>query len=85
MKSIIYLLIICFSIVSCRQEEASTAVLDTENGNFTYSAEGSTRLIIMDIPIGSGKSSLIFDTGGLGLLLDSLTAAQCLNMKKLLI
>ena len=37
----------------------------------------------MDIPIGSGKSSLIFDTGGLGLLLDSLTAAQCLNMKKL--
>lgn len=83
MKSIIYLLIICFSIVSCRQEEASTAVLDTENGNFTYSAEGSTRLMIMDIPIGSEKRSMIFDTGGLGLLLDSLTAAQCLNLKKL--
>ena len=83
MNSVIYLLILCFSVVSCRQEIASTAVLDAEDGNFTYSAEGSTRLIIMDIPIGSGKSSLIFDTGGLGLLLDSLTAAQCLNMKKL--
>ena len=83
MKSVIYLLLICFSVVSCRQEEASTAVLDAEDGTFTYSAEGSTRLIIMDIPIGSGKSSMIFDTGGLGLLLDSLTAAQCLNMKKL--
>ena len=83
MKSVIYLLILCFSVVSCRQEIASTAVLDAEDGNFTYSAEGSTRLIIMDIPIGSGKNSLIFDTGGLGLLLDSLTAAQCLNMKKL--
>lgn len=83
MKSAVYLLILCFSVVSCRQEIASTAVLDAEDGNFTYSAEGSTRLIIMDIPIGSGKSSMIFDTGGLGLLLDSLTAAQCLNMKKL--
>jgi len=65
------------------QEVRSTMVLNAEDGNFTYSAEGSTRLIIMDIPIGSGKSSMIFDTGGLGLLLDSLTAAQCLNMKKL--
>ena len=83
MKSVIYLLILCFSVVSCRQEIASTAVLDAEDGNFTYSAEGSTRLLIMDIPIGSRKSSMIFDTGGLGLLLDSLTAAQCLNMKKL--
>ncbi len=83
MKSAVYLLILCFSVVSCRQEIASTTALDAEDGNFTYSAEGSTRLIIMDIPIGSGKSSLIFDTGGLGLLLDSLTAAQCLNMKKL--
>ncbi len=83
MKSAIYLLILCFSVVSCRQEIVSTAVLDAGSGNFTYSAEGSTRLIIMDIPIGSGKSSMIFDTGGLGLLLDSLTAAQCLDMKKL--
>ena len=83
MKSVIYLLILCFSVVSCRQQIASTAVLDAEDGNFTYSAEGSTRLLIMDIPIGSRKSSMIFDTGGLGLLLDSLTAAQCLNMKKL--
>ena len=83
MKSVIYLLILCFSVVSCRQEIASTAVLDAEDGNFTYSSEGSNRLIIMDIPIGSGKSSMIFDTGGLGLLLDSLTAAQCLDMKKL--
>ena len=83
MKSVIYLLILCFSVVSCRQEIASTAVLDAEDWNFTYSAEGSTRLLIMDIPIGSRKSSMIFDTGGLGLLLDSLTAAQCLNMKKL--
>ena len=83
MKSAVYLLILCFSVVSCRQEIASTTVLDAEDGTFTYSAEGSTRLIIMDIPIGSGKSSMIFDTGGLGLLLDSLTAAQCLNMKKL--
>lgn len=83
MKSAVYLLILCFSVVSCRQEIASTAVLEAEDGTFTYSAEGSTRLIIMDIPIGSGKSSLIFDTGGLGLLLDSHTAAQCLNMKKL--
>ena len=83
MKSAVYLLILCFSVVSCRQEIASKAVLDAEDGNFTYSAEGSIRLMIMDVPIGSGKSSLIFDTGGLGLLLDSLTAAQCLNMKKL--
>ena len=83
MKSAVYLLILCFSVVSCRQEIASTAILDAKDGTFTYSAEGSTRLLIMDIPIGSGKSSLIFDTGGLGLLLDSLTAAQCLNMKKL--
>lgn len=84
MKAIYFILfIICFSVISCTQEEASTPVLDAEDGTFTYSAEGSTRLIIMDIPIGSGKSSLIFDTGGLGLLLDSLTAAQCLNMKKL--
>lgn len=84
MKAIYFILfIICFSVISCTQEEASTTVLDAEDGTFTYSAEGSTRLIIMDIPIGSGKSSLIFDTGGLGLLLDSLTAAQCLNMKKL--
>jgi len=83
MKSAVYLLILCFSVVSCRQEVAPAAILDAEDGNFTYSAEGSTRLLIMDVPIGSGKSSLIFDTGGLGLLLDSLTAAQCLNMKKL--
>ena len=84
MKGINYILIIiCISVISCRQEVAVTAILEAEDGNFTYSAEGSTRLLIMDIPIGSGKSSLIFDTGGLGLLLDSLTAAQCLNMKKL--
>ena len=84
MKGINYLLIIiCISVISCRQEVAPAAILDAEDGNFTYSAEGSTRLLIMDVPIGSGKSSLIFDTGGLGLLLDSLTAAQCLNMKKL--
>lgn len=84
MKGINYILIIiCILVISCRQEVAVTAILEAEDGNFTYSAEGSTRLIIMDIPIGSGKSSLIFDTGGLGLLLDSLTAAQCLNMKKL--
>ena len=83
MKSAVYLLMICISVISCRQEIATTAILDAKDGTFTYSAEGSTRLIIMDIPIGSGKSSLIFDTGGLGLLLDSLTAAQCLNMKKL--
>jgi len=83
MKSVIHLLILCFSVVSCRQEIASMSVLDTEDGNFTYSTEGSNRLLIMDIPIGSGKSSMIFDTGGLGLLLDSLTAAQCLDMKKL--
>ena len=84
MKGINYILIIiCISVISCRQEVAPAAILDAEDGNFTYSAEGSTRLIIMDIPIGSGKSSLIFDTGGLGLLLDSLTAAQCLDMKKL--
>ena len=84
MKGINYILIIiCISVISCRQEVSTTAILDAGDGNFTYSAEGSTRLLIMDIPIGSGKSSLIFDTGGLGLLLDSLTAAQCLNMKKL--
>ena len=84
MKAINFILfIICILVISCRQEVAVTAILEAEDGNFTYSAEGSTRLIIMDIPIGSGKSSLIFDTGGLGLLLDSLTAAQCLNMKKL--
>lgn len=83
MKSVIHLLILCFSVVSCRQEIASMSVLDTEDGNFTYSTEGSNRLLIMDIPIGSGKSSMIFDTGGLGLLLDSLTAAQCLELKKL--
>lgn len=84
MKTIKFILfIICISVISCRQEVAPAAILDAEDGNFTYSAEGSTRLLIMDIPIGSGKSSLIFDTGGLGLLLDSLTAAQCLNMKKL--
>ena len=84
MKAINFILfIICILVISCRQEVAVTAILDAEDGNFTYSAEGSTRLLIMDIPIGSGKSSLIFDTGGLGLLLDSLTAAQCLNMKKL--
>ena len=84
MKGINYILIIiCISVISCSQEVAPVAILDAKDGNFTYSAEGSTRLIIMDIPIGSGKSSLIFDTGGLGLLLDSLTAAQCLNMKKL--
>lgn len=84
MKGINYILIIiCISVISCRQEVAVTAILEAEDGNFTYSAESSTRLIIMDIPIGSGKSSMIFDTGGLGLLLDSLTAAQCLNMKKL--
>ena len=69
MKGINYILIIiCISVISCRQEVSTTAILDAEDGNFTYSAEGSTRLIIMDIPIGSGKSSLIFDTGGLGLL-----------------
>ena len=84
MKAIYFILFIIFiSAISCRQETTSTMVLYAEDGTFTYSAEGSTRLIIMDIPIGSGKSSLIFDTGGLGLLLDSLTAAQCLNMKKL--
>lgn len=84
MKVINFILfIICISVISCRQEVAVTAILEAKDGNFTYSAEGSTRLIIMDIPIGSGKSSLIFDTGGLGLLLDSLTAAQYLNMKKL--
>ena len=84
MKTIKFILfIICILVISCRQEFAVTAIMDAEDGNFTYSAEGSTRLLIMDIPIGSGKSSLIFDTGGLGLLLDSLTAAQCLNMKKL--
>ena len=84
MKTINFILfIICILVISCRQEVAVTAILEAEDGNFTYSTEGSTRLIIMDIPIGSGKSSLIFDTGGLGLLLDSLTAAQCLNMKKL--
>ena len=84
MKGINYILIIiCISVISCRQEVAPAAILDAEDGTFTYSAEGSTRLLIMDVPIGSGKSSLIFDTGGLGLLLDSLTAAQCLNMKKL--
>ena len=84
MKAINFiLLIICILVISCRQEVAVTAILDAEDGNFTYSAEGSTRLLIMDIPIGSRKSSMIFDTGGLGLLLDSLTAAQCLNMKKL--
>ena len=77
------LIIICISVISCRQEVAPAAILDAEDGNFTYSAKGSTRLLIMDVPIGSGKSSLIFDTGGLGLLLDSLTAAQCLDMKKL--
>ena len=84
MKTINFILfIICISVISCRQEVAVTAILDAEDRNFTYSAEGSTRLLIMDIPIGTGKSSLIFDTGGLGLLLDSLTAAQCLKMKKL--
>ena len=84
MKAIKFILfIICILVISCRQEVAVTAILDAEDGNFTYSAEGSTRLLIMDIPIGSRKSSMIFDTGGLGLLLDSLTAAQCLNMKKL--
>ena len=84
MKAIYFILFIIFiSAISCRQVTTSTMVLYAEDGTFTYSAEGSTRLIIMDIPIGSGKSSLIFDTGGLGLLLDSLTAAQCLNMKKL--
>ena len=84
MKAIDFLLlIICISVISCRQEIAPAAILNAEDGNFTYSADGSARLLIMDIPIGSGKSSLIFDTGGLGLLLDSLTAAQCLNMKKL--
>ena len=84
MKAIDYLLIIiCISAISCRQDGAPAATLEAENGKFTYSAEGSTRLLIMDVPIGSGMSSLIFDTGGLGLLLDSLTAAQCLDMKKL--
>ena len=77
MKGFNFLLfIICISVISCRQEVSTTAILDAGDGNFTYSAEGSTRLLIMDIPIGSGKSSLIFDTGGLGLLLDSLTAAH---------
>ena len=66
MKAINYILfIICILVISCRQEVAVTAILEAEDGNFTYSAEGSTRLLIMDIPIGSGKSSLIFDTGGL--------------------
>lgn len=84
MKTIKFILIIiCISVISCRQEVAVTAIMDAEEGNFTYSTNGSTRLLIMDIPIGSGKSSLIFDTGVLGLLLDSLTAAQCLDMKKL--
>lgn len=83
MKSINLLLILCFFLTSCKQDIASMSIIEPRDGNFTYSTNGSTRLLIMDIPIGSGKSSLIFDTGGLGLLLDSLTAAQCLNMKKL--
>ena len=84
MKSISILLLLTFiSVISCRQEVAPAVIMNAEDGNFTYSTDGSTRLLIMDIPIGSGKSSLIFDTGGLGMLLDSLTASQCLNMKKL--
>lgn len=84
MKSInLLLLILCFFAPSCKQNTASVSIIEPNDGNFTYSTDNSTRLLIMDIPIGSGKSSMIFDTGGLGLLLDSLTAAQCLNMKKL--
>ena len=76
-------MILCFFAPSCKQNTASVSIIEPNDGNFTYSTDNSTRLLIMDIPIGSGKSSMIFDTGGLGLLLDSLTAAQCLNMKKL--
>lgn len=75
-------MILCFFAPSCKQNTASVSIIEPNDGNFTYSTDNSTRLLIMDIPIGSGKSSMIFDTGGLGLLLDSLTAAQCLNMKK---
>ena len=76
-------MILCFFATSCKQNITSVSIIEPNDGNFTYSTEGSTRLLIMDIPIGSGKSSMIFDTGGLGLLLDSLTVAQYLNMKKL--
>lgn len=77
------LLIAIISLISCRQEIASTASIEAGNGNFTYSSNGSNRLMIMDIPIGTETSSMIFDTGGLGLLLDSHTAERCLNMKRL--
>ena len=57
MKAINFILfIICILVISCRQEVAVTAILDAEEGNFTYSAEGSTRLLIMDIPIGTVTS-----------------------------
>lgn len=77
------LLIAIISLISCRQEIASTASIEAGNGNFTYSSNGSNRLMIMDIPIGTETNSMIFDTGGLGLLLDSHTADQCIDMKRL--
>lgn len=77
------LFIVIISTISCRQNTSSTRILSPENGTFTYSSNGSNRLMIMDIPIGTETSSMIFDTGGLGLLLDSHTADQCLDMKRL--
>ena len=77
------LFIVIISAISCRQNTSSTRILNPENGTFTYSSNGSNRLMIMDIPIGTETSSMIFDTGGLGLLLDSHTADQCLDMKRL--
>lgn len=77
------LIIILIFAISCRQNMSSTTMLNSEDGKFTYSSNGSNRLMIMEFPIGSENCSMIFDTGGLGLLLDSHTAEQCLNMKRL--
>lgn len=75
------LLIILFSATACRQDTASAPLSD--KGNFTYSTSGSRVLITMNIPIGSKNAKMIFDTGGLGLLLDSNSASELFNMKKL--
>lgn len=84
MKSIsFFLFIICLSAVSCKRDTAPVPVPNDGKGNFSYANSGSRRLIIMDVSVGSGNGSMIFDTGGLGLLLDSHAAARCFNMKKL--
>lgn len=87
MRKFAIILSLFFAACGTRDRNTATVVEVAENtepaNNFEYRLEKGKVLMFMELPIGADTLSCCFDTGGIGLVLDSLAATSLFDLDSL--